>query len=247
MDHRAEIDTAIARFEQFARRDADRDLGALVSRPAGKRSTTRLARRISYIAIALAVLFVVTIGVGLAIDGIGMGGLFVAAVLMLGAVMLIGFWPAPARRPVPPYREDMPNQAVVRRLATMLDRHRSQLPPGAGSRVDAIGTHLPLIESRLSGLDPLDPLAQDARRLMGEHLPELIERYERVPPRYRRERDADGVSVDQRLVSGLDAARAAIDDLGRRLAEQDVSAFETQGRFLESRYREDEFGSGSPR
>ena len=67
----------------------------------------------------------------------------------------------------------------------------------------------------------LDPLAQDARRLMGKHLPELIERYERVPAAYRRERDGEGLTVDERLVQGLDAAKTALDDLGRKLAHED--------------------------
>lgn len=240
MDPRAEMDNAIARFDQFARRDDGRELGALTRRQRPKRGTAALARRITYIGAALVALFVITIGVGLAVDGIGMGGLFLAAVLMLGMVLLIGLWPTPAQRPVEPYREDMTNQAVVRRLGTFLERHRTQLPAGAGSRVSAIEAHLPMIESRVGALDPLDPLAQDARRLLGQHLPDLIERYERVPAQYRRERDGEGMSVDERLVSGLDAARAAVDDLGRRLAEQDVNAFETQGRFLESRYRDDD-------
>ena len=46
------------------------------------------------------------------------------------------------------------------------------------------------------------------------------------------------MSVDQRLVAGLDAARVALDDLGRQLAKDERDAFETQGRFIESRYRD---------
>ena len=75
---------------------------------------------------------------------------------------------------------------------------------------------------------------------MGRHLPELIERYEKVPAAYRRERDGEGKTVDERLIAGLDAAKTALDDLGRKLAREDLSAFETQGRFIESRYREDD-------
>ena len=33
---------------------------------------------------------------------------------------------------------------------------------------------------------------------MGEHLPDLITRYEAVPAQYRRERDGQGMSVDER-------------------------------------------------
>ena len=95
-----------------------------------------------------------------------------------------------------------------------------------------------MLESQLADMAVLDPLAQDARRL-GRHLPDLIDRYERVPAEYRAERDGEGLNVDERLVQGLDAATGAIDELGRKLARDDVDAFQTQGRFIEDRYRED--------
>ena len=88
----------------------------------------------------------------------------------------------------------MPNQAVVQRLDSLLVRKRAALPAPAARRIDAISAQLPLLESRLAETAILDPLAQDARRLMGKHLPELIERYERVPAAYRaraRRRGAD--------------------------------------------------------
>jgi hypothetical protein len=47
------------------------------------------------------------------------------------------------------------------------------------------------------------------------------------------------VSVDERLVEGLSAGRAALADISERLARGDVAAFETQGRFIKSRYGED--------
>ena len=98
-----------------------------------------------------------------------------------------------------------------------------------------------MLESRLAEVDPLDPLAQDARRLMGKHLPELIDRYERIPAAYRHEPDGEGLTVDQRLVASLDAARQALGEIGDKLVQGDRQAFETQGRFIESRYKE---GSG---
>jgi hypothetical protein len=59
----------------------------------------------------------------------------------------------------------------------------------------------------------------------------VIERYERVPAQYRRERDGDGVSVDERLVASLDAAHGAIDDLSRQLSQNDVAGFPDAGAF----------------
>lgn len=238
MDHQAEIVRVTSSFDAFARRDDTRDLGSLVRRTPGKRGTVALARRLTSAGIAVAALIVATIAFGLIVGPIGINGLFLVVALMLGALLLVSFWPGERARPVTPFQEDMANAAVVQRLGTILTQHRAALPAPAARPVDAIGAQLPLLESRLATLDPLDPLAQDARRLMGQHLPELIDRYERVPARYRAERDGDGMSVDQRLVAGLDAASGAIDDLSRRLAKQDVDAFETQGRFIESRYQD---------
>jgi hypothetical protein len=188
--------------------------------------------------IAAGIIWLAATIVGIVLNGIGLEGLGLA-VLATGMAIAFSIWRS-REKPLVDYKEDMPNQAVVQRLDTLLVRKRAALPAPAASRIDAISRQLPLLESRLAETALLDPLAQDARRLMGKHLPELIERYERVPAEYRRERDGEGLTVDERLVQGLDAARTALDDLGRKLAHEDMAAFETQGRFIESRYKEDE-------
>lgn len=197
-----------------------------------------MGRRIGNIGIALGVLIAATITFGIIVGPIGITGLFIVTALMFLAVLLFSLWPG--EREIVDFKEDMPNKAVVQRLEQMLVRKRAALPAPASSRIDAISAQLPLLENRLSETAILDPLAQDARRLMGKHLPELIERYERVPEAFRRERDGEGLTVDERLVAGLDAAKTALDDLGRKLAHEDLTAFETQGRFIENRYKEDD-------
>lgn len=243
MDYRAEMDTAIARFDRYAER---LDRGEPGTRPKGrsKPGTARLARKLTHGGIAIAAILAVMIVVGLVVDGIGLTGLFIAAAVMLAAILFIGFRPEPAAKPVPAFSEEMSNKAVVQRLGTFLSRHRGQVPAAAGQRISAIQAQLPMLEAQLADMPLLDPLAQDARRLAGQHLPELIERYERVPAQYRREREGDGLSVDERLVAGLDAAKVAIDDLGRRMSKQEMDEFETQGRFLESRYQDPDLRSG---
>ena len=235
--HPRSVDHAIARFDEVMGRIDRTALSRAAQRRVRSRGTAAVARKISYISVALAVLFAVTVGLGLASDGIGLGGLFIVASLVVLTVIGIGF--LPLEREIVNYKEDMPNKAVVQRLESLLVRKRTALPAPAATRIDAISAQLPLLENRLAETQILDPLAQDARRLMGKHLPELIERYERVPEAYRLERDGDGLTVDQRLVAGLDAARTALDDLGRKLAHEDLTAFESQGRFIENRYRED--------
>lgn len=238
MSNSRQVDQAIARFDEVmgridrtaAQRAADVRLFS--------RGASAWARRIATAAVAVGLISVATTVIGIVLNGIGLGGF----VLALAAMVAAGAWFLIPRRerPIVDYQDDMPNKAVVERLDSLLARKRSALPAPAARRIDAISQQLPLLENRLAETQILDPLAQDARRLMGRHLPELIERYERVPAAYRNERDGEGLTVDDRLVAGLDAARTALDDLGRKLAHEDLAAFETQGRFIESRYKEGE-------
>jgi hypothetical protein len=48
--------------------------------------------------------------------------------------------------------------------------------------------------------------------------------------------DGEGKTVDERLVESLAAGRAALDEVSQQLARADMAAFETQGRFIKSRY-----------
>jgi hypothetical protein len=73
---------------------------------------------------------------------------------------------------------------------------------------------------------------------MSIHLPGLIDRYVNVPPAYRSEKDGEGKTVDERLVESLAAARTALGEVSEQLARGDLAAFETQGRFIKSRYGE---------
>jgi len=230
------VDEAIARFDAMAAR-----LDGHTPSPRAQRITRgakNTGKRLLKTAMAVIAVLIATAVISGIIGPIGIWGflIMVMAAVAVGALMLFRS-PEPKRVA---YSDQLPTGTLVRQLDSLLIRERAALPPPAARRVDAISQQLPLLESRLGEVDMLDPLAQDARRLMGKHLPELIERYERVPAAYRQERDGEGMTVDERLVVSLDAAREALDDIGKKLTRQDLDAFETQGRFIESRYRDGE-------
>jgi hypothetical protein len=143
----------------------------------------------------------------------------------------------------PPPATDLPNGAMVERFDSYLYRARKALPAPAQGEIDAIAQILPSLKQTLERVDAVDPAAQDARRLMSIHLPGLIERYQRVPTAFRKERDGEDKTVDQRLVEGLAASRSALTDVSEQLARADVAALETQGRFIQSRYGTEQIGS----
>jgi hypothetical protein len=232
-----QVNQAIARFDEvMGRLDQKAASRGLREAPSARnRSATIL--KLTALGMVLAVVVMITALAGALLGGIGSLGVWTAIAIALVVVGLFVFWPG--ERVAADYKDDMPANAVVRRLGDILSRKRNALPARAALQVDAISRQLPMLESQLAESDALDPLAQDARRLMGRHLPDLIERYERVPAAYRAERDGEGLTVDERLVQGLDAAKTALDDLGRKLVRDDMDAFQTQGRFIESRYREE--------
>jgi hypothetical protein len=231
------VNEAIARFDELsARLDGHTPAARAAARRNIGRSARAIGRRVANIGVAIAILIAATIGFGLFVGPIGWTGLFLVAVAILFVLIFFSVWPSEPKQVA--YNEQLPTRTVIQQLDSLLVRRRAALPAPAARRVDAISQQLPLLESRLGEIDALDPLAQDARRLMGKHLPELFERYERVPAEYRQQRDGEGMTVDERLVSSLDAAKAALDDIGVRLARGDLSAFETQGRFIESRYKD---------
>jgi hypothetical protein len=244
--HSRSVDQAIARFDELVLRlDGKTPAGPNAQPRDYLRGAGKLGKRVARIAIAVGALILATMAFGLFVGPIGWTGLFLLSMAILFTLLFFSFWPTDREPKRVEYSEQVSTRTLVQQLDTMLSRRRTSLPAPAARRVDAIAAQLPLLESRLGEMDALDPLAQDARRLVGRHLPELIERYERVPAQYRSERDGEGLTVDERLVAGLDAAKQALDDVGMKLARSDLDAFETQGRFIESRYKDNGVGEGS--
>jgi hypothetical protein len=237
------VERAIARFERVTRQLDERDGPAqAAARRERQRLNAGLGRTALRVAITLGVIWLAIIAIGL-IKPIGMFG-FLGALLVSGivAALLIArggretiLAPAPST--------DLPNGPMVERFDSYIFRVRGALPAPARAELDAMTQILPSLKQTLERIETLDPSAQDARRLMSIHMPGLIDRYMRVPPAYRQERDGEGKTVDERLVDGLAASRAALAEVSEQLARADVAALETQGRFIKSRYGEQRIAS----
>jgi hypothetical protein len=200
-----------------------------------QRVNRAIGRRLAAVGVAGGVISLLTIVIGLLMP-IGIFGFLAAVGVAIGIAALLFFWPGENATPTVP--KDLGNSEMVQRFDSFLYKTRRALPPPAQTMVDGISAELGTLKATLERVDPLDPDAQDARRLMSVHLPGLVERYVHVPPAYRGEPDAEGLTVDQRLVEGLGAAKAALGEVSERLAKRDMDAFQTQGRFIQSRYGE---------
>ena len=232
------FDKVIARADRVMQQLDERD-GAV--REAARRERQRLnasvMQRVTRVGVAIGVISLLTIVIGL-IQPIGMFGFLAAIGIAIGIAALLGFMPTGKGDAVAP-PADLPNGTMVQRFDSYLYRQRAALPPPARAEIDAISRILPSLKQTLERVPDLDPDAQDARRLMSKHLPGLIDRYVNVPPAYRGQKDGEDVTVDERLIEGLAAGRAALSEVSEKLAKTDVAAFETQGRFIKSRYGEE--------
>jgi hypothetical protein len=235
-DVNVKVERALARFDRVTRALDERDGAA---REAARRERTRLnrdlGRRAARVGVAIGLVSIATIVIGL-MTPIGMFGLLAAIGLAIGIAALLAFIPGEqaARAPT----ADLPNGPMVQRFDSYLYRTRAALPAPARTEIDSISARLPLLKQTLERVETLDPKAQDARRLMSVHLPGLVDRYLNVPPEFRAQPDGEGLTVDQRLIEGLAAAKTALDEISQDLARGDLAAFETQGRFIKSRYGE---------
>ena len=199
-----------------------------------QRVNADLSRRVKRVGVAIGLVSLITIVIGLIVP-IGMFGFLAAIGLAIGIAALLAFTPSKELGAAAP-PTDLPNGEMVQRFDSYLYRTRRALPAPAQGQIDAITSLLPALRQTLERVETLNPDAQDARRLMSIHLPGLIDRYLHVPAAYRSQEDGEGKTVDERLVEGLAAARNALDEVSEKLARADMAAFETQGRFIQSRY-----------
>jgi hypothetical protein len=223
--------------EVMARMDERKGPVRDAARRERQRLNADLSRRVKRVGVAIGIVSIVTIAIGLFIP-IGMFGFLAAVGLAIGIAALLAFSPSAERSAAAP-SADLPNGQMVQRFDSYLYRVRRALPAPAQAELDGISALLPTLRQTLDRVEPLDPNAQDARRLMSIHLPGLIDRYLNVPAAYRNEEDGEGKTVDERLLEGLAAAKSALGESSEQLARADMAAFETQGRFIKSRYGED--------
>lgn len=237
------VERAIARFERVTRQLDQRGGPAQeAARRERRRLNAGLGRTAGRVALGMLAVWIAVLAVGM-VRPVGMTGFLVAllATAAIAAIFLLRGGRQAISAPAP--STDLPNGAMVDRFDSYLYRVRGALPAPGRAELDQISELLPSLKQTLARVETLDPVAQDARRLMSIHLPGLIDRYERVPPAYREERDGEGKTVDERLVEGLAASRSALAEVSEQLARADVAALETQGRFIQSRYGEQRIDS----
>jgi hypothetical protein len=76
------------------------------------------------------------------------------------------------------------------------------------------------------------------RKLIGEQLPELVKGYQRVPEPLRT-LERNGLTPDQQLAQGLQLIDDEIAEMTAHIAQGDLDALATRGRYLQIRYADE--------
>ncbi len=195
-----------------------------------------IGKKAARMAMAVGVLLAGAMAAGLVLDGIGFTGVMVLALSIVAALWFFATFP---KMKVPTLASINTGdvRTMVGRTELWLEAQRPALPAPAVQLVDQIGVQLDGLGLQLEGIDPAEPAVAEVRKLVGEHLPGMVESYRKIPQHLRRE-ERGGRNADQQLADGLGKISAEIDTITRQLASGDLDALAVRGRFLDYRYGE---------
>lgn len=207
-----------------------------IGRGSAELKRRHLLRKLKLIVGSVAAILLAAMVAGLIVDGIGFAGVMIAFLAIVAAAALFSVFP----RMKVPARADL-NRGDVRQLVgrteLWLEAQRSALPAPAAALVDRIGVQLDALGLQLEGIDPSHSSAIEVRKLVGEHLPETIDAYRRIPPALRKEQRA-GSTPDKQIVESLERIGREIDSVTRQLAGGALDDLAIRTRYLDYRYGE---------
>jgi hypothetical protein len=233
----SEVDAQIERArETMARISAEYRGAARGHSKRIRRTAKTIGNRVALIAVANAVLLIVAIVVGMVVP-IGLFGALAVLLLMVAVTLAIAMAPL-SRAPSPTKLREADIKVLPARTERWLEAQRPALPPPARTLVDRIGLRLDALTPQLTGLGEGDEAAYEVRRLIGEQLPAFVNDYTRVPATLRTA-SRNGKTPDAELVDGLKLIEQEIGEMTARLAQTDLDALSTRGRFLEMKYKDE--------
>ncbi|WP_242128868.1 hypothetical protein [Sphingobium sp. Sx8-8] len=226
-------DRILADAEAVLRRHSER--GQSLSARARQRRNAALMRKVKYAFWAVAAVLIASAVAGF-IAPIGITGVMVALGIMIAAVLLIGLLPGERRVRTEALAEARLT-ALPLQTEIWLENQRKALPAPAVTLVDSIGVKLETLAPQLERLGEQDPAAQEIRKLLSDHLPELVTGYQSIPEPLRRE-ERNGRVPEKQLIEGLGVIDAEIARMSENLASGDLDKLAVQNRFLELKYQE---------
>lgn len=226
-------DRVLADAEAVLRRHSER--GKSLTSRARERRNASIMRRLGRIAGAAFAIIIAAMIAGWFMP-LGTSGVMIVLGLLL--VTTLFFALLPGKRAVSPDKlADSALTALPLKTEIWLENQRKALPAPAVTLVDSIGVKLETLAPQLERLGEQDPAAHEIRKLLADHLPELVTGYQSIPAPLRRE-ERNGRVPEKQLIEGLSVIDAEIGRMSEQLASGDLDKLATQNRFLELKYQE---------
>lgn len=232
-----EIERVLYHAEDFLRRNVLRPKSAREARKRrAKRRFQEMLRRLRRAGWLLAGLLATLVLASLVVDVGLLTWLFALPTILLIAGLSL-FWPSSRAAPPAPGRaaRDVPLREMAARVEEGLIDRCDELPSRALPAADAVIARLGELQPHLDSLEPHSLAAGDARRLICEHLPRLVDSYLMLPESER----APASERSRLFTESLDLVAQELDHLLETCCRDRQLDFDTQHRFLETRYRED--------
>ncbi|HEX8364705.1 MAG TPA: hypothetical protein VF603_05410 [Allosphingosinicella sp.] len=219
-----------------------RQLGSRAAREAStrklKRGAAEIFRRVRRAGLVFVLLLFALIGASV-FGSVGfLTWLIALPAIMLAAMLSMTFPTRAGRAPQAPTERDVtriPLPTLAERCDRWLLDRCDELPRAALPSADLIVDRLRSLAPGLADIPEGSPLQGEIRRLVGGHLPRLVDSYLALPPEARAPRSENSLRLTESL-------GAVADELIRLCGEVDgcrEASFAVEHRFIESRYRDD--------
>lgn len=190
--------------------------------------------KISKAAVAIGAVLIGAGIIGGIIGGIGFWGVMITALLVATAAFVLMRYP---EMPMPTTESLKLTDlgTLAGKTEIWLEAQRPALPAPAVTLMQDIGLRLDQLAPQLQTLDDNDPAAREVRKLVGEHLPELINGYKKIPDSLKHKEHA-GKTPAQQLVDGLKTIDREIETMTGQISRGELDKLAVRGRYLEMRY-----------
>ena len=235
----ADLQRVLVDTEDYLRRQVGSRAGRSRTGHRIKRGVGEAMRRVRRAGLIFVLLIFAMIVFSAAVSPLGWAWLLAVPATFIASLLSL-MWPTRGARAAPS------PAAAAEKVATMqlpelagrceqwlLDR-TGELPRAALDSADTILARLNALRPAVAGLPEGAPVAGEIRRLVGGHLPRLVDSYIALPPEER-----DPTSENSRRV--VESLGIVADELTRLCEDLDGcrnSQFETEHRFIESRYKD---------
>ncbi len=221
-----------------------RQLGSRTAREAHKKRLQRGAaealRRVRRAGLIFAALLLALLAWSVAVSPIGFFTWVVAIPTVSLAALVSMAWPTRAARPpeapTPEAVARIPLETLSLRCEQWLLDRCDELPRAALPSADLILARLQRLQPAVAALPEGSPLHGEVRRLVGGHLPRLVDSYIALPPEARDPHS----DASRRLAEGLEIVAEEMTRLCGEIDGCRETSFAVEHRFIETRYRDGE-------